>query len=226
LTARDVRFVSRRQAKRYIARVDAAGEIVVTLPPGGTRMEALRFVNRHRDWLEGQRQEALRRARRRRLRSGDWLWYRGERTRVERVERRGRHFAVFGDQVAPLGPGSTSLDQAVKERLVALAQEELPDRVWQLARMLKLKVSRVTVRDQKTRWGSCSSAGTISLNWRLLQTPPATCDYILIHELMHLREMNHSDRFWRLVGQACPDYRTQEAWLLLRQDELDWTRSR
>jgi hypothetical protein len=74
-------------------------------------------------------------------------------------------------------------------------------------------VRRVTVRNQRSRWGSCSRRGTISLNWRILQAPPAVRDYLILHELMHLREMNRSARFWREVERACPDYKQAERWL-------------
>jgi hypothetical protein len=74
-------------------------------------------------------------------------------------------------------------------------------------------VCRVVVRNQRTRWGSCSRRGTLSLNWRLVQAPVFVRDYIILHELMHLREMNHSARFWRLVEAACPDYAMAERWL-------------
>ena len=76
-----------------------------------------------------------------------------------------------------------------------------------------VEVKQVTVRNQRSRWGSCSARGTISLNWRILQAPASVCDYLIIHELMHRREMNHSARFWRHVADACPDYRSAEAWL-------------
>jgi hypothetical protein len=69
------------------------------------------------------------------------------------------------------------------------------------------------VRNQRSRWGSCSRRRTISLNWRLIQTPAFVRDYIILHELMHLREMNHSARFWRQVEIVCPDYRNAEHWL-------------
>ncbi len=74
-------------------------------------------------------------------------------------------------------------------------------------------VNRVTVRNQRTRWGSCSRRGTISLNWRLIQTPDYVRDYIALHELAHLRHMNHSRRFWQEVERLCPDYRSAERWL-------------
>src|SRR5258706_526617 len=76
-----------------------------------------------------------------------------------------------------------------------------------------LPVRHVAVRDQKTRWGSCSIRGTITLNWRLIQAPPFIADYLIVHELMHLREMNHSPRYWGHVAQAFPEYRLAERWL-------------
>lgn len=78
---------------------------------------------------------------------------------------------------------------------------------------------RVIVRSQKSRWGSCSRRGTISLNWRLVQTPVYVRDYIILHELAHLRVMNHSKRFWNEVARLCPDYQKAEAWLK-RNSEL------
>src|SRR5438067_312828 len=81
---------------------------------------------------------------------------------------------------------------------------EFPPRVMELAALCDLRIQRVTVRDQKSRWGSCSRRATISLNWRLIQTPDFVRDYVILHELMHLREMNHSRRFWRHVQNVCP----------------------
>jgi predicted metal-dependent hydrolase len=84
---------------------------------------------------------------------------------------------------------------------------ELPRRLAELACEVGVQYSRVTVRSQRTRWGSCSSTGAISLNWRLLQLPSRLCDYVLVHELCHLREMNHSPSFWAEVARVVPDYR-------------------
>ena len=92
----------------------------------------------------------------------------------------------------------------------------------EMAAQQDLRVSRVLVRDQSSRWGSCSCRGVVSLNWRLIQTPDFVRDYIIIHELMHLREMNHSRRYWKLVTDAFPLTPAAEQWLkqhatLLRQ---------
>jgi predicted metal-dependent hydrolase len=72
---------------------------------------------------------------------------------------------------------------------------------------------KIGVRSQRTRWGSCSTRGVIMLNWRLIQLPPWVRDYVLFHELAHLRQPNHSRRFWREVERLCPDWRTAERWL-------------
>ena len=74
-------------------------------------------------------------------------------------------------------------------------------------------VMRVTVRDQRSRWGSCSRRGAISLNWRLIQLPGPVCDYVILHELMHRRQLNHSAAFWREVKAVCPDHAAAERWL-------------
>ena len=79
----------------------------------------------------------------------------------------------------------------------------------------------MTVRNQRSRWGSCSRRGTISLNWRLVQTPDLVRDYIIHHELMHLREMNHSARFWARVEEVCPGWREAERWLK-RNEVCSW----
>ena len=90
---------------------------------------------------------------------------------------------------------------------------ELPPQLLALAARHGLSVTRVTIRNQRSRWGSCSSRGHITLNFRLMLMPPEVREYILIHELMHLRELNHSRKFWHHVERACPNYRSAEDWL-------------
>ena len=97
--------------------------------------------------------------------------------------------------------------------LRAQAAAELPPQLLALAARHGLTVARVTIRNQRSRWGSCSSRGHITLNFRLMLMPPEVREYILIHELMHLKQANHSIRFWRLVEAACPGFRDAERWL-------------
>lgn len=93
------------------------------------------------------------------------------------------------------------------------AKRDLPARLLELAAQFSLIVSRITIRNQRWRWGSCSRAGHISLNWRLITMPGWVRDYVLIHELMHLRRMDHSPVFWKHVAGACPNYEEARAWL-------------
>ena len=104
----------------------------------------------------------------------------------------------------------------------ARAQVELPLVLHGWAQRLGLEVSAVTVRDQRTRWGSCGRNGRICLNWRLLLMPDWVRDYVLVHELMHLRRLDHSTRFWTLVAAAYPGYRDARAWLRLNGPALRW----
>jgi predicted metal-dependent hydrolase len=93
------------------------------------------------------------------------------------------------------------------------AARELPERLHELAVRFALNVTRVSVRNQRWRWGSCSPNGHICLNWRLAEMPAFVRDYVIIHELMHLKRMDHSQAFWKLVSAACPDYQAARRWL-------------
>jgi predicted metal-dependent hydrolase len=95
----------------------------------------------------------------------------------------------------------------------ARATRELPARLLELAEAQGLRVDRVSVRNQRWRWGSCSRSGHICLNWRLVRMPPPIRDYVMLHELMHLKRMDHSPKFWKLVAEACPEYQAARQWL-------------
>ncbi|MDG5767072.1 SprT family zinc-dependent metalloprotease [Balneolales bacterium ANBcel1] len=100
------------------------------------------------------------------------------------------------------------------------AVEEIPDRVAYWSNRLPFQPSRISIRNQKTKWGSCSARGTISLNWRLIKCPAAIKDYIIIHELCHLRHFNHSRDFWRCVETFYPDVLAAKKWIKKNSDEI------
>ena len=110
-------------------------------------------------------------------------------------------------------PAPTTFPLSVERELRTRARRELPPRLLELAAAHGVVVTRVSVRNQKARWGSCSRGGHICLNWRLLRMPPEVRDYVMIHELMHLKRMDHSPKFWKLVARACPWYRDARAFL-------------
>ena len=105
------------------------------------------------------------------------------------------------------------LTDAARRELRAQAKRELPVRLLELAAEFGLHVSRVSVRNQQSRWGSCSPSGHICLNWRLVTMPGWIRDYVMVHELMHLKRLDHSPKFWRLVAAGCPEYQKARIWL-------------
>jgi predicted metal-dependent hydrolase len=107
----------------------------------------------------------------------------------------------------------------LRDWLVAEAARDLDRCVTHHARNLGLRARRIAVKDQKSRWGSCSSNGQLSFSWRLILAPPVVLDYVAAHEVAHLAEMNHGPRFWRLVRQTMPNL--EEAKLWLRRNGLD-----
>ena len=107
-----------------------------------------------------------------------------------------------------------------KKRYRSTARSILENRVAYYHRFTGGNYTSVTVRDQKTRWGSCSSRGTLSFNYRLIFAPPIVLDYVVVHELCHLTHMNHSKDFWNMVESVMPDYREQRKWLREHAMEL------
>lgn len=212
--AGEVTFRRHPRARRYTMRFNREGELVVTLPRGGSRQEALAFIQRSRGWIE--RQRARREAatgHAREWRAGMRILFHGEPVSLELGRVHGRPLVGFGCERVFIADETVNLRRPVEGRLLALARAELPARTRELARELGIEIRAVSVRNQASRWGSCSSRGVISLNWRLVQVPRPVCDYLLIHELCHRREMNHSLHFWRHVAAACPRWREAEAWL-------------
>nr|ALS90066.1 protein of unknown function DUF45 [uncultured bacterium] len=120
---------------------------------------------------------------------------------------------TFADQTVWVSETGDDVRPKIERHMRSLAAVELPARTFSFAQQHGLFVKRVTVRNQKSRWGSCSRHGTISLKWRLIHAPGFVDDYAIIHELMHLRQMNHSAKFWQEVENVCPDFREAERWL-------------
>ena len=194
-------------------RVDADGVARVTMPRWGRRSEAREFAESQVAWIERQRSCELQRpAKVLTLQPGALVLVRGEAHALEVSSGPGGLGLRVGD-VSATFDGTAPIRKAVVEALKERARRELPARLHELAAMCGLAVGAVAIRDQRTRWGSCAASGRISLNWRLVQMPVDVRDYVLYHELMHLRVRNHSPRFWRQVAQVCPAYEDARRWL-------------
>ncbi len=210
----DLVFERSARAERYRLTLRKDGAAVVTIPARGTEREARAFVEQHRDWLERAR------ARQRLKPRAPTVWtlgthvlWRGELSEIRKAAEGERPSVCVAADVFRVPRLDGDLRPTLEAHFLRRAKIELPARTWELAAETRMAVTEVSVRNQRTRWGSCTTGGVISLNWRLVQAPDLVRDYVIYHELMHLKEMNHSDRFWRRVEEVCPRWREAEAWL-------------
>jgi len=214
-------FERSARARSYRLTLRKDGTAVATIPNRGSQRGAEQFVAQHQDWLERER---LRQAKRPRAAAiwviGTHVLWRGEMTEIRRATLAGEDFygqerpqVCLAADVFRVPGFAGDLRPTLEAHFARRGKIELPARTWELAAVTGVEVKLVSVRNQRSRWGSCSANGTISLNWRLVQTPDLVRDYIIHHELMHLHEMNHSDRFWARVEEVCPDWREAEKWL-------------
>jgi predicted metal-dependent hydrolase len=209
-----LRLVRNDRARRYILRLHNDGTARVTIPRRGSPGEATRFAARNASWLEKQllRLTCERNADRS-WHAGTHILFRGERVLLEPGGNGEGGTVRFGTDVVRVTDPGANLRPELERYLWKLSGKELTVRTIELAKQHNVAIRRVTVRNQRSRWGSCSRRGTISLNWRLIQAPVLVRDYLILHELAHVKEMNHSRRFWREVERLCPDFAEAERWL-------------
>lgn len=210
-----LQLVRNRRARRYVLRVTPAGDVIVTLPRWGSISEARAFAEQHLHWIAREQLRQAAESSATQWCDGGEIWLRGERCTVA-VE---NGVVRVGDIAARLKDG-VDVKDTLRRALRDQAKRELPPRLLQLANEAGLRVQAISVRDQRSRWGSCSTRGSIALNWRLLLMPPSVRDYVLWHELMHLKRADHSPKFWKLVEEVCPEYRSAKSWLLRHGREL------
>lgn len=201
-----------RRARRYILRVRPDGTLRVTVPRGGSRREALAFVEKHARWIERERRRVRAEHAPVEWHAGSEILFRGATVTIAVFCDGDGYVVSYGDRRVAMA-SLANLREVVERDLRELARTELIPRLHELAAAHGLSVGRVTIRNQRSRWGSCARNGNIALNFRLMQMPAEVCEYVLVHELMHIRQQNHSRRFWRLVAAACPTFRESERWL-------------
>jgi len=209
-----VRVRRHRQARRYTLRIHSATrEVLLTMPPRGSLKQAREFAEKHGGWIA---------ARLDRLPDPTPFTH-GIALPLRGVDHRIEH--------RPRARGTVWIEETAEARLLCVAGEEphIPRRIRDFlkreakrdletasraaADKLGVTLKRVSIRDQSSRWGSCSTTGVLSYSWRLILAPPFVLDYLAAHEVAHLIEMNHSRRFWRLVERVCPHLSRAKTWL-------------
>jgi predicted metal-dependent hydrolase len=192
------RLVRHPRARRYVLRLQPDGTPRVTIPRWGSQREALAFVAAQHDWVVRERARQIERARQRPSRAwvdGAVVLLAGQSLTLRRGEAPapGVDAEHPGElRVTPRAADGANLHPVAATWMLRRARRLLPPRLLELAAGFALDVTHVSIRNQRARWGSCATGGRISLNWRLVQTPDAVRDYVLIHELMHLRQPNQT----------------------------------
>ena len=207
----ELRYSVRRsdRARRVRVAVDDGGRVEVVLPRRTPERAAAAAVRELRPWIDRRLAEHAR-ARAAVAARGDGLPYLGTTLALRpepgrtRVHRRGDVLLV---------PAGEARAAAVERWYRRAALREITPRLDRAAAALDASYSSLSIRNQRTRWGSCTEAGALSFNWRLLLAPEPVLDYVVWHEACHLRVLDHSPRFWALVRRHCPDYQQHRRWL-------------
>ena len=203
---------SRRMSLR-VSRLD--GRVTLSLPVGLPRGEAQGFLDEKADWIRGHLAEVPGEAR---PMPGGTILFEGRPHRIEAAAQRGITVRD-GVLVVPASRVETTparlaafLKTMARDRLVASSQR--------YADAIGRDLGRVTLRDTRSRWGSCTHEGDLMYSWRLIMAPPSVLDYVAAHEVAHMIHMDHSDRFWGVVAELCPNHKAERRWLKQRGGEL------
>ena len=220
----DVRVVENPRTTRLTLRLVPAAKtqesLKVTVPPGTPESEVDEFLNRNRSWASARLSRLPEVTR---IADGVTISLRGEPHRIMHsgrgrgvvsigMEEDGKVIRVFGD------PKFTP--RKVGDFLKRQAKQDLTKAVKVYSDALGVKPKSITLRDTTSRWGSCSSSGALNFSWRIILAPPEVLNYLAAHEVAHLREMNHSDRFWNHVRDICPDMESHKSWLRTHGSKL------
>lgn len=212
--------------------IDMNGEVKVSAPLRISEKQIKEVVQKKADWIIIKVNEVRERNSNtvcREFISGEKFLYLGKEYTLEIVEKDLGQAEVFmqEDTIAVYisqGMSEESRKQTIKEALVKWYRqrfaEVVKDRIEKYSLQLKVAPCKVVIKDQKIRWGSCSKKGNINLNWRLIMAPLHVIDYVVVHELCHLKVMNHSKDFWNLVESILPNYHESRKWLKVNGNRL------
>lgn len=217
-----IRLRRHRRARRYTLRIHPSDrEAILTMPPRGTIADAKDFAQRHGGWIAARLGRLPKAAP---FRPGVTVPLRGVAHRI--AHRTGSRGTVWvetrdsGERVLCAAGGIEHIDRRVHDYLKREARRDLQKSVDVYAAQLGVRVTRLSIRDQSSRWGSCTSSGSLSFSWRLILAPPYVLDYLAAHEVAHLVEMNHSPRFWKVVARIFPKVEQAKNWLDVYGNDL------
>lgn len=216
--------IRRKRRKSVGVQVTPAGEVKVLIPWQCAEAVGVQFLAENEQWVRRQLAKfEMLRVPEMRFVSGERVWYLGEELRLCLLEDR-LDSRLCGNEVGVDGGAIFVFGEDVKSILLkwyrARAEDILIDRAAVFSEEMGVRPKNVRVRSQRTRWGSCSSLGNVNFNWRLVMAPLEVMDYVVIHELAHLKHMDHSKAFWGFVEQFDSGFREKKGWLKRHQPLL------
>lgn len=205
------------RARRLIVRLGRDGaSVTLTVPPRASRRAALEFAERSRPWIQERLKQQ---AAKTKFGSGASFPLRGATVQIELTGTpRGTVKHLQNTLLVPGEPAHAG--RRVRDWLIKEAKRDLTEASLRYAAAMDVKFRRIGVRDQKSRWGSCSPDGHLSYSWRLILAPTYVLDYVAAHEVAHLRHMNHGIRFWRLVLEHCAHVHEAKRWLKANAEDI------
>jgi predicted metal-dependent hydrolase len=222
-----INYVVKRSNRKTAAIVVSEDRVEVRVPLMATSSEIKKIVSAHEKWIKNRLEKIRERADIRgsfSLDYGDTIRLRGERRRI--VARDGKNAGFDGEEFyMPPGYQPPQIKKIVIKTYRILALRHFCKKADEFSKHMRVDPLAVKVTGAKTRWGSCSAKKSVNFSWRLIMASDYVIDYVIVHELAHLKEMNHSDRFWALVANVLPDYKKRKAGLRVLQKELaneDW----
>ena len=220
----DVKIVENPRTTRLTLRLVPASKtgesLKVTVPPRTPDGEIDAFLERNRNWAAARLSRLPKVIR---IEDGATIPLRGEPHRIIHSGQKRGIVSIGQDEHGPVirvHGDPKFIGRRVADFLKRQARQELTAAVSRHSTSLGVKAKSITLRDTTSRWGSCSSTGALNFSWRIILAPPQVLDYLAAHEVAHLREMNHSDRFWDLVESICPDMKKHRSWLRTHGAEL------
>ena len=221
----------RSKRKTIAISFDRDGNLCVKAPYFVSKRTIEQFVKEKEDWilatakrLKNQKMQEI--ANRKKLENGDILSYLGDKkvlTVLREERQRGKVISTPGRMIMHI---PYDADYEMKKQLLEKwyrkeAADILSVKAEEFSKQLKVTYKDIRIKDQKSRWGSCSSKGNLNFNYKIIMAPEVVCDYVVIHELCHLVHMNHSPEFWALVESICPGYKQYVKWLKENGNQLN-----
>lgn len=222
-----IEYVVRRSEEATEPRIDVGIHEITVVLPKESDVDAEELLRENGPWVAAKKRKYDRyreQAPDRTFEEGATFPYLGDRYEVV-VERRPLAVAEGGELRLPEHQvEQTSVKRTIEAFYRRKARDVFEERAQQFAEEMDVSYDEIEIRNQRTKWGSCSTTGTLGFNWRLMMAPSSIVDYIVVHELAHLREASHSDEFWQIVAEYDPEYDEHATWLAENSAKLIFTK--